>query len=355
MKTNTMNKNLLLFFFFIFSLFFSQNRKQPVDLKIKGDYTHAATKTNFPELWSGFQREAVISYDMKNSHVGVSYIQQTSKKSRTVLTIYLYPKKYIDNQILRDEFYSYDYALNQNSNNNVEIKPSFGNISNNDLKVSYIYSVFKNAMGQSDFFNGVKYVNKNSLLSIYECGGWTFKIRVSSDEMTDDQLKELKDKVENYFGVLNVASVKTLPIDTVPDIVLSASVKRDSMMMHAASEAAKAKIVYLSQNLEKKEVLTGFNDMKIDSEIYSIEKMIEYYKTHEKNWPINSDTKKYFDEMTRIAENGRLKDHIYEKYHGLIDYPDGESRKADYIQFKIDKNISEDTNEIFYKIFYKLE
>ncbi|GAA5092427.1 hypothetical protein GCM10023210_21300 [Chryseobacterium ginsengisoli] len=350
-----MKKNLLLLFCFIFATFFSQNRKQPVDLKIKGDYTHLTTKTNFPELWSGFQREAVISYDIKNSHIGVSYVQETSKKNKTVLTIYLYPKKYIDNQILRDEFYSYGYALNQNSNSNVDVKPSFGNLSDDNLKISYIYSVFNNAMGKPDFFKGVKYVDKNSLLSIYECGGWTFKTRVSSDDMTKDQLKELKNKVENYFGILNVASVKNLPINKVPDIILSASVKRDSMMIHAVSEAAQAKIVYLSQHLEKKEVLTGFHDMKIDSEIYSDEKMIDYYKRHEKDWKINPDTKKYFDEIMRIAENGRLKDHIYEKYHGLIDYPEGESRKEDYVQFKIDKNISEDTNEIFYKIFYKLE
>lgn len=350
-----MKKSLFLIPCFIFSIFFSQNRKQPVDLKIKGDYNHLATKTLFPELWSGFQRQAVISYDMKNTHIGVSYIQQASKKSKTVLTIYLYPKKFIDNQILRDEFYSYDYALNQNSNKKVDTKPSFGSLSNDNLKVNYIYSVFSNSMGQPDFFKGVKYVNKNSLLSIYECGGWTFKIRASSDEMTNDQLTELKNKIENYFSVLNVASLKTLPIDKVPDIILSASVKRDSMMIHAVSEAAKEKINWLAENLEEKEILTGFNDMKIDSEIYSIEKMIAYYKAHEKDWQINPDTKKYFDEMMRIADNGRLKDHIYEKYHGLIDYPEGETRKADYVQFKIDKNISENTNEIFYKIFYQLD
>ena len=350
-----MKKNLLLIFYFIFTSILSQNRKQPVDLKIKGDYTHLATKTVFPELWSGFQREAIFSYDMKNLHIAVSYVQQISKKSKTVLTIYLYPKEYIDNQILRDEFDSYSYTLNRNSNTNVETKPSFANLSNDNLKVSNIYSLFNNAMGQADFFKGVKYVNKSSLLSIYECGGWTFKTRASSDEMAHSQLEELKNKVENYFGVLNVASIKTLPLNNAPDIILSASVKRDSMMMYATSEAAKSKISWLSQHLEKKELLTGFHDMKIDSEIYSIEKMIAYYKAHEKDWPINRDTKKYFDEMIKIAENGRLKDHIYEKFHGLIDYPEGESRKEDYVQFKIDKNISEDTNEIFYKIFFKLE
>ncbi len=346
----TMKRYLALMICLISAFAFCQKKSPPTELKIKGDYTHPATKTVFPELWSGFQRQAVVSYNAGNTNVGISYIHQPSKKNKTVLTFYIYPKEYIDNQMLRDEFYSYDYALNQNSNTHVKIKPSFGTLSGDSLKVSSIYSVFKNALGQQDFFKGVKYVDKNSLLSIYECGGWTFKIRASSDDMTPEQLKELKDKAENYFRVLQIASVKPLPITKVPDILLSASVKRDSMMMHAVSEAAKAKIVYLSQNLDKKELLTGFHDTKIDSEVHSLEKMLDYYQVHERDWQLHPDTKKYFDEMRRIAQNGRLKDHIYEMYHGLIDYPAGENRTADYIQFKIDQNISEDTNEIFYNL-----
>lgn len=349
-------KYYLSFLFCLLSaLGFCQNGSQPTELKIKGDYTHPVTKTVLPEFWAGFQRHSIVSYNAAGTNVGISYIQQSSKKSKTVLSLYIYPKKYIDNQMLRDEFYSYDYALNQNSKDHVEIQPSFGRLSGDSLTVSYIYSVFQSTMGQPDFFKGVKYINKNALLSIYECGGWTFKIRASSDDMTPEQLKGLKDKAEHYFGVLHVASVKPLPIDKVPDIILSASVKRDSMMVHAISEAAKAKIVYLSKNLRKKEILTGFHDMKIDSEVYALEKMLEYFHSHEKDWPIHPDTRKYFDEMTRIAGNGKLKDHIYEMYHGLIDYPAGETGKADYIQFKIDKNISEDTNETFYKIFYNME
>lgn len=235
------------------------------------------------------------------------------------------------------------------------MNPSFGTLSGDSLKISYIYSVFQNTTGPPDFFKGVKYVNKNALLSIYECGGWTFKIRASSDDMSPEQLKALKDKTESYFGVLQVAYKKPFPINKVPDILLSASVKRDSMMTHAVSEAAKAKIVYLSKNLEKREVLTGFHDMKIDSEVYAIERMLDYFQAHEKEWPVPAATKKYFGEMISIARNGRLEDHIYEIYHGLIDYPEGELRKADYLQFKIDKNISEDTNEIFHKIFYTMD
>jgi hypothetical protein len=76
-------------------------------------------------------------------------------------------------------------------------------------------------MGSPDFFRGTKYTEKKSLLSIYECGGWSFKIRVSSDDMTKDQLAELKDKIENYFELLIIATKRPLPIEKMPDIILS--------------------------------------------------------------------------------------------------------------------------------------
>lgn len=348
-------KNLLILFSFLFTTLFSQPRKQPVDLLIKGDFTHQATSVIFPPLWSGFQREAIYSYDMQNKHVAISYIQQSTKKNKTILTLYIYPRKSIDNQSLRDEFSSYEYALNQNSNKGTDIKPSFGSASNDQIKVNYIYSIFNHSMGERDFFKGVKYTDKMSLLSIYECGGWNFKIRISSDDMTQGQLAELKAKTEGYFCLLDIASKKPMPIEQTPDIILSPVVKRDSMMMYSTIAAAKAKIEWLGNHSEKKELLTGFNDMKIDSEVYAIEKMIAFYKAHEKDWPLHEDTKKYFTQMITIADNEKIKDHIYDKYNRLINYEEGEARKDEYIQFKTDKNISENTNEIVYKIYYKLE
>jgi len=128
-----MIKYIQLLLFFSITIVFSQKRQQPLELKVKGDYKQEATQTLFPELWSGFQRESITSYDAAETNVGVSYIQKTSKKNKTVLTIYIYPKKYIDNQLLRDEFYTYDYALNQNSNDHVEINPLFGTLSNENF------------------------------------------------------------------------------------------------------------------------------------------------------------------------------------------------------------------------------
>lgn len=341
--------------FFISAFLFSQQKTKGGSLKVAGDYTHQLTKTVFPELWSGFQRREVYSYDSKNQNIGVSYIQQKSKKSKTVLSIYIYPQKEIDNHLLRDEFLSYEQALSQNSDSHVNLKPLFGKLSNERLKVSYIYSIFSNSFGQPDFFKGVKYVDKQSLLAIYECGGWRFKIRVTSDDMTKEQLDELRQKAEIYFGVLDVAAIKPLPINNAPDIILSPVVQRDSMMTRAIIVAAESKIEWLKKNSDMKELSTGFNDLNIDSEVYAIEKMFEYYKLHKTDWKMTSETEKYFNEMTTIVDHKRIKDHIYEKFHSVIDYPEGESRKESYVQFKIDKDISENTNENFYKIFYKLE
>lgn len=344
-----------LFSIFLFTSAFAQQRKKPIKLPIKEDFVHSSTSVIFPILWSGFQREAIYSYDLQYKHIGVNYIQQKDKKAKTSISIYMSPKSAIDNQMMRDSFSSYDYLFHQNSDKGIDLKPSFGNISNDSVKVNYIYSLFDRPLGTLDFFKGLKYTDKSSLLSIYECGGWSFRVLVNSDDMTKDQLAELKNKVENYFGILDIASKRPLPIQKVPNIILSAVTKRDSMMTNAVLAAAHAKIEWLGKNLEKKELLTGFNDMKIESEVYAIEKMVEFYKIHEKDWPMHEDTKKYFSEMVRIVDDGRIKDHIYYKYDGLINYEEGATRKDDYIQFKIDKDISENTNEMFYKIFYRLE
>lgn len=344
-----------LFSIFLFTTAFAQSRKKPTILPIKEDFVHSSTAVIFPTLWSGFQRESIYSYDMQDKHIGVNYVQKKDKKTKTTITLYLSPRNAIDNQMMRDSFSSYDYIFHQISDKGIDLKPSFGNLSNDRVKVNYIYSIFDRPMGTLDFFKGVKYTDKNTLLSIYECGGWSFRSLITSDDMTKDQLIELKDKIENYFGILEIASKKMFPIDHVPDIILSPVVKRDSMMANAVLTAAHAKIEWLGKNLEKKELLTGFNDMKIESEVYAIEKMVEFYKVHEKDWPMHEDTKKYLSEMARIADYGRIKEHIYYKYDGRIDYEEGAARKDDYIQFKIDKDISENTNEIFYKIFYRLE
>lgn len=351
----SLKKTLLIIFAFYSTLFLSQKRNEPINLQIKGDYTHISTSVIFPLLWFGFQREEIVSYDLQNKHIVVSYVQQKSKKSKTVLTLYIYPKKYVDNQLLRDEFAVYETVLNQNSNKSVDLKPMFGSISNDQVKVHYIYSIFDHAMGERDFFKGIKYTDKKSLLSIYECGGWGFKIRGSSDEMTNDQLSELKTKAETYFGVLDIATKKPLPISHTPDIILSPVLKRDSMMTNAVIASAYAKIKWLEENADKKELLTGFNDMNIESEVYAINKMIEFYKTHEKEWPMQEDTKKYFGEIIRLADNGKIKDYLYDRYNRLIRYDEGEAKKDKYLQFKTDKNITENTNEILYKIYYKLE
>lgn len=351
----SLKKFSLIIFAFYSTLFLSQKRKEPANLQIKGDYTHLHTSAVFPLLWSGFQREEIVSYDLQNKHIVVSYVQQKSKKNKTVLTLYIYPKKYVDNQLLRDEFTIYETVLNQNSNKSVDLKPMFGSISNDKVKVNYIYSIFDHAMGERDFFKGVKYTDKKSLLSIYECGGWGFKIRGSSDEMTNDQLSELRTKAETYFGVLDIAAHKPLPISHTPDIILSPVIKRDSMMINAVIAAAESKIKWLGEHADKKELLTGFNDMNIESEVYATNKMIEFYKTHEKEWPMHEDTKKYFGEMIRIADNGKIKDYLYDRYNRLIRYDEGEAKKDEYLQFKTDKNITENTNEILYKIYYKID
>lgn len=38
--------------------------------------------------------------------------------------------------------------------------------------------------------------------------------------------------------------------------------------------------------------------------------------------------------MTKISRNGKMKDHIYEMYHSLVDYPAGETGKQTTFSLK---------------------
>lgn len=237
----------------------------------------------------------------------------------------------------------------------MEMKPLFGKISNDKLNVHYIYSLFKNSIVEADFFNGIRSVEKNSLLAIYESGGWTFKIRISSDEMTNEQLLDLKQKAENYFNVLDIAATKTLPVNDSPDILLSPVVKRDSMMTKATIVAAEAKIEWLKNNSDIKDIMTGFNDMQIESEVYATEKMLEFYKTNKNNLEQTPETKKYFKDLIVISDNKLIKHYLYDKNMGVIDYPEGETYKTSYIEFKKNHRISEEIDDICFKLFHILK
>lgn len=87
-----MIKYIQLLFLCSITIVFSQKRQQPLELKVKGDYKHEATQTLFPELWSGFHRESITSYDAAETNVGVSYIQKTSKKIKLFSQFIFIPK-----------------------------------------------------------------------------------------------------------------------------------------------------------------------------------------------------------------------------------------------------------------------
>jgi len=173
--------------------------------------------------------------------------------------------------------------------------------------------------------------------------------------MSNEQLLDLKQKTENYFSVLDIAATKTLPVNESPDILLSPIVKRDSMMTKAILAAAGAKIEWLKNNSDTKEIKTGFHDMQIESEVYATEKMLDFYKTNKNKWEATAETKKYFDDLMVISDNKLMTIYIYDKNMGVIDYPEGEAYKTSYAKFKTDHKISKELDEILYKLFYNLD
>lgn len=346
-------KNLWLVFLLLpLQMLFAQG--EAFDINTDDDYTHKLTKTIFPKLWNGYVRAQLKSYDKHQTNVGASYVKQVSKNSRNTITVYVYPND-ADNLDFRNEFLSFQEIIYKNSNGAAEVKPAFGKISDEEVTVNFISTIFKNSVAKPDFFKGVKYIEKNSYLATYECGDMNFKIRISSDEMPDSEMIEMAKRAENYFQPLEIAKIRQLPIENDPDIIISQTAQRDSLMMHATMEAALAKIHWLKKNISEKERKTGFSPMNIDAEVFEIEEMLKYYNGNREKWECTDETKKYFGELSRIVSGNMTKDFLYYKYDGVIDYPEGESRKEFFTDFRIKQDINEPTRELMYVLFYKTE
>jgi len=90
--------------FLIYSIVaFGQPRTNPKKIKTKGDYTHTAANTKFPEILYDYPLKSVYSYDKKNTDIGATYETETGNQ-KTTISIYIYPANEGAKGRLRNEY-----------------------------------------------------------------------------------------------------------------------------------------------------------------------------------------------------------------------------------------------------------
>lgn len=333
----------------IYNFCFSQQRNQPLEIKSNADFTHK-TGVIFPKEWNGFKRDRLVSYDVNDYNVGATYYFKANKKV-TNISIYIYPAD-VSNENLRDQFLSFKTVANRNATNHPEISPEFVKLKSEKIIVNGLKSYFDYNLIVPDFMKGQKEQKNKSLFSVYDCGKWNVKFRISIEDGDVDRIKQLENALIAYFEPVKIAEKNQIESGKDAKILISKTAQRDSLMLKSTIEEAETKKEWLNTNKSTAELSAGFSDFEIESSISAIQHKLKFYNENKDKIIGNKETIKYFENLQKIIDNGFLKDFIYSQTFGVVIYPDGENRKNLYSDFVKKNNISEDIIELMYRIYY---
>ncbi|MGV8914277.1 MAG: hypothetical protein ACOH1X_02385 [Kaistella sp.] len=343
--------NFLIVIFLLCSGFFpGQNRNGSTEIKSKTDYTHQKSKVVFPQTLLGFTRERLVAYSENFSDIGATYKLKIGKKL-TTMSIYVYPAD-VSNENLREQFLSFNTVVNRNGLQEQVLKPEFIKIPSEKVIINGIKTVFDYNLMMPDFMKGQKEQINKSLFSVYDCGKWNIKFRITSESYDEARLEDVEKLLLVAFNPLKIAEENKLPESDAPNIVISKTAQRDSLMLQSTIVEAQAKIKWLGENKPAAELLTGLSDFELASHEFAIGEKLKFYAENKGKLDSSPDTDFYFTNLQNITDNGYLKDFIYDQTYGVVIYSEGESRKQKYLDYLKTYNITEEFREMMYKIYY---
>ncbi len=327
----------LLTIFLLCGLFVNgQDRTSPKKIKIKGDYVHDPTNFVFTENFENYNRRAIYSFNKENSNIGVVYESQKNDKNTTV-SIYLFPAGTEGSESRLEN--EYLMSLKEIANgNNVFWTNQFPVKFNGE----YICNGLK-AIGRT---NSNEYDN----ITLYECGTWFLKIRLTTNELDSTQISDIEAKVLARYQPSDLTKLK--PLTTKGNIYIAPAAFADSLMLGSIMGSALKKMEWVKNNVKENEKASGFPSIYLEMQIKSFQELLVFKDKH--NFKKNSEvTKKYLEEVALIVNSGFLPEFIMKQFNMILVVPEKQIFNFEgYEKWRQKNNISIDFNKKYYVISY---
>ncbi|RLD56352.1 MAG: hypothetical protein DRJ01_15355, partial [Bacteroidetes bacterium] len=337
-----MNKQLLILIFLaVFGITAnSQDLIKPKLIKSKGDYIHKYSETVFPKLIDGkYLRKKIYAFDKKKKNIGVTYENQENIQ-KINFTIYIYPAGDGSEGRLRNE-----YLISMQS---------VAKMTNDGLEATQYPVKFE---GSKYICNGFKSTfetrNKEySQLSLYECGTWFFKLRLTSEIKDSVQISDLESKILNQFDPSHFTELK--PLNPKAGVYFSKIAFQDSILLGSAMGSAFKKIEWAIENVSDKERASGFPDLYLEMHIESLKEFAAFAKKYD--YKKTKYTEQYLKELNSIIDAGFLGEFIMEGFSMVVIPPENHVFNFDgFEMWKRKNNLTIDLNKLFYVVSYGQE
>jgi len=323
---------LIILLFALGQISYGQTSGQSKQLKVKGTYVHSPTTTEFPENIGSYQRQSVYSFDKKKENIGTTY-----KSGETTLSVYLYPAGDGSEGRLRNEY--------------LQAMHDMANVSQSGLHAQQGYKYFKKEGYRINGFSAVTPDEPKSQLTLFECGQWFFKIRITSSSLDTTEINVLEREVLNSFDPTRL--VKRSRLNSEADVYFAKAAFRDSLMLGSAMGSAFKKISWALENVDSLQRASGFPDLYLGLQVESLKEFIQFEKR--KKWNRQQSTTDHLNELNHIIDAGFLEEFIMDQFDMVMIVP--KEMTLDFEGFqKWNENhpTTINLNQRFYVVSYKV-
>jgi hypothetical protein len=315
---------------------FAQIQTSPKLIKEKGDYIFKPAKTIFPLEIEKYSRKNIYSFDKENKNIGAEY-QNSESQNSTKITVYIYPAESGTEGRLRNEY--------------LKSLQSISDFTHAELAANQ-FAVKKE--GEKYICNGFKAIivsNKKiqNQLTLYECGTWFLKIRITSNELNSNEIDNIENKFLEVFNPTKLTETKLLNLKS--DLIIAPAIGKDKAMFGAIMGSAFKKLEWANTNVSEKERVSGFPDIYLEMHIEAIKEFGNFEKENENT--TNEVNKKYISDINKILKSGFLKEFILKQYNMVMRIPDNLKLDFDgYAKWEEENKTSIDLNKLYYLITY---
>lgn len=307
---------------------------RPRNINISGSYKNPQTDFIFTELWNGFYRQKITSFNKDASDIGITYTNNDSREDLK-FTVFIYPAPVATEHRIQGEFYSCLKAIAIESKQWIHTTPGHLKVSKDGYKVLGLTA----AINQENF---------NSVLVLFECGKFFLKYRISSSKKDTSELNNLSKKLITRFSPIDI--VKKHPLNILSTLHVSPGIVKDTACLDAVLAAAAAKIKWVYTNVDSLEKCSGYPSLYFEEQKIPIDSMLREWESSKHNNTIHD---KYFNDLIAIRDSGFLNEFIYDQYEGILLLPD--SIKLNMESYEKWRNRNHPTVKLVGEYYYYLE
>jgi hypothetical protein len=337
MLNRTMKETIITSFIILIGLTCqAQELMNPKKIKFKGGFVHTFSKTIFPQtLETDFELTEVYAFDKGMQNIGVTYEKKTEPKCK--LNIYVYPAGDGTEDRLRTEYL-----------NSIQ---SVANLTDNGLGATQYPVKFNGKKYDCNGFKAeFKSNNKeNSNLSVYECGNWFLKLRLTTNEKDSIQISRLEKKALETIDPSRLTEQNKL--NPKADIYFAKIAFQDSILLGSAMGSAYKKLEWIMDNIPEKERASGFPGHYLEMQLASFNEFVAFEKKY--NYKKSEFTQNYLNQINSLIDSGYLDEFIMEEFSMVMIVPENHEFDFDgYEKWKEKNEIEINLNKLFYVISF---